>query len=196
MRMLIAAAAVLLAACSPSKAPAKGDSPAAKGDAAQPAGPADPTGFTHPAGASLFGYYTPSVDTKVGDWQLNNFAIGDEDAFKAWEGGKRSATYAPVMLEFDNMASPMGANELGAQYRTESERILPTAYAISEAGKVDFAGKSAKLGKVTFHGQLDMAALQAATREDAAGNEVVMHGTLTVGDKTFENVAFTYFAGD
>jgi hypothetical protein len=195
MRMLIAAAALLLAACSPAGAPGKGDSPAAKG-AAQPAGPADPIGFTHPAGASLFGYYIPTTDTKSGDWQLTSFSIGDEDAFKEWEGGRHSATYAPVMLEFDNMASPMGTNELGAEYHTISERILPTAYAIGSDGKVDFAGTGAKLGKVTFHGQLDMAALQTATREDAAGDEVVMHGTLTVGGKSFNDVAFSYFAGD
>lgn len=192
---LIAAAAILLAACSPAKAPAKGDSPASPG-ASQPAGPAEPTGFTHPAGASLFGYYMPSADTKVGTWQLNNFAIGDEEAFKDWEGGKHSPTYAPVMLEFDDMSSPMGTNELGAEYHTASERILPTAYAITADGKIDFVGKGPKLGKVSFHGQIDMAALQTATREDAAGNEVVMHGTLTVGDKSFENMAFTYFAGD
>jgi hypothetical protein len=197
------AALALAAACSPQSAAGKSDS-AAPNPAAAPAGPADPTGFTHPAGADLFGYYTTTAELKAGDWQLNNFHIGDEDAFKAWESGDRTATYAPVMLEFDNMTSPMQTNELGAQFHTVSERILPTAYAIAPDGKIDFAGTGVRLGKVTFHGRLDMAGLKAITDasnsanppEGFQGEATVMTGTLTVGDKRFENVAFTWFGGD
>jgi hypothetical protein len=191
--MLAAAAVLALAACSQAATPAKGDSAAA---AAAPAAPGEPSGFTHPAGDSLFGYYSPQTPLKVGNWQMNNFHIGDEDSFKAWEGGRRTDTYAPVMIEFDDMSSPVGTNELGAEFHTVSERVLPTAYAITPDGRIDLVGQGAKLGKVTFHGQLDLAALQAATREDASAEAVVMHGTLKVGDKSFDNVAFTYFAGD
>ena len=192
------------ALCGSAGLASKGDSPAGK-EAAAPAGPADPTGFTHAAGANLFGYYTSAADLKVGDWQMNNFHIGDEDAFKAWESGDRMPTYGPVMLEFDNMTSPMQTNELGADFHSESERILPTAYAIGADGKIDFVGTSAKLGKVTFHGKLDLPKLKEITDAQASpngppegfdGQATVLTGTLTVGDKTFENVALSWFGGD
>ena len=191
--LMTAAAFALLAACAPAGAAGKGDTPPAK---AAPAGPTDPTGFTHPAGAMLFGYYMPASEVKTGNWQLTNFHIGDEEGFKDWEAGRRTPTYAPIMLEFDDVTSPKATNELGGEYHTVSARILPDAYSISADGKVDFVDKGSRLGKVTFHGRFDMAALQAATRENADTSGTVLTGTLTVGDKTFENVSFTWFGGD
>lgn len=185
-----AAAAVLLAACSPT-------APAAKGDAAAatPAGPADPTGFTHTADADLFGYYQPVQPIQTGNWKLSNFHIGDEEGFDKWEGGNRPDPYAPVMLEFDDVSSPTATGELGNTYHTVSERILPDAYVINGAD-IAFVDRDSKLGKVTFRGKLDLAAIAAAKRENAATEGPVMTGTLTVGDKTFENVAFTWYGGD
>lgn len=191
--VMTAAAFALLAACAPGGAAGKGESAPAK---AAPAGPVDPTGFTHPAGAMLFGYYMPTAEVKTGNWQLTNFHFGDEEGFKDWEAGRRSPTYAPIMLEFDDVTSPKATNELGGEYHTVSERILPDAYSISADGKVDFVDKNSKLGRVTFHGRFDQAALQAATRENADTSGTVLTGTLKVGDKTFENVSFTWFGGD
>ena len=191
--VMTAAAFALLAACAPGGAAGKGESAPAK---AAPAGPVDPTGFTHPAGAMLFGYYMPTAEVKTGNWQLTNFHFGDEEGFKDWEAGRRSPTYAPIMLEFDDVTSPKATTELGGEYHTVSERILPDAYSISADGKVDFVDKNSKLGRVTFHGRFDQAALQAATRENADTSGTVLTGTLKVGDKTFENVSFTWFGGD
>lgn len=185
-----ALAATLLAGCAPA-APAAKDAAAA----ATPAGPADPTGFTHTADADLFGYYQPTAPVKVGNWELTNFHIAGEEDFDKWEGGQRTATYGPVMLEFDDITSAMATNELGGQYRAVSERVLPDAYSISGADIV-FVDKDSKLGKVSFRGKLDLAAIAAAKRENAETQGPVMTGTLTVGDKTFENVAFTWYGGD
>lgn len=190
------ALAALLAACTPAKAPDAKEAPAAA---------ADPTGFSHPAGSDLFGYYMAKTDVKVGTWQLVNFHLGGEDDFAKWEANDRMTTYAPVMMEFDNTASPKQTNELGAEFHTESERVLPSAYAIAPDGKIDFVGTGAKLGKVTFHGKIDMNLLKAMSGAngsatpppaDADPDATVMTGTLTVGDQTFENLAFTWFGGD
>lgn len=195
MRLPIMTAAVcaILAACSPGGAADKGASAPAR---ASPVGPTDPAGFTHPAGAMLFGYYMPTAEVKTGNWRLTNFHLGDEEGFKDWEAGRRTATYAPIMLEFDDVTSPKATNELGGEHHTISERILPDAYSISADGKIDFVDKGSRLGRVTFHGQIDLAALQTATRESADTSGTVLTGTLTVGDRTFENVAFTWFGGD
>lgn len=190
------AIAAMLGACTPAKAPAEKEAPAAA---------ADPTGFSHPSGADLFGYYTAKSDVSVGTWKLVVFHLGGADDFAKWESNERMTTYAPVMLEFENTASPMQTNELGAQFHSESERILPSAYAIAADGKIDFVGTGAKLGKVTFHGKLDMERINALSGANASPNPppadaepdaTVMSGTLTVGDKTFENLAFTWFGGD
>ena len=179
----------ILAACSPA-------APAAKGDpAAAPAGQADPAGCTHTADADLFGYYQPTQPVQTGNWKLSNFHIGDEEAFDKWEAGTRPDPYAPVMLEFDDVTSPTATGELGNTYHTVSERILPDAYVINGAD-IAFVDKDSKLGKVTFHGKLDLAAIAAAKGEGGATDGPVMTGTLTVGDKTFENVAFTWYGGD
>jgi hypothetical protein len=192
MRFVVtaAAAALLLAACTPAEAPAKGEP-----GAATPAGPAEPSGFAHTEGADLFGYYMPTAPIRIGSWALTNFHIADEAEFDKWEAGTRTATYGPVMLEFDDVTSPKGTNELGGEYHTVSERILPDAYSISGSDIV-FVDNDSKLGKVTFRGKLDLAAIAAAKRENAETQGPVMTGTLTVGTQTFENVGFTWFGGD
>lgn len=184
-----AVAVALLAACSPGGAPAKGDAPSTT------AGHADPSGFTHTEGADLFGYYISTAPIRVGNWELTNFHIADEAEFDKWEGGQRMPTYGPVMLEFDDITSPKATNELGGEYHTVSERILPDAYSIS-GSDIAFVDKDSRLGKITFRGKLDLAAIAAAKREAAETQGPVMTGTLTIGDKTFENVAFTWFGGD
>lgn len=186
----IVVGALLAAGCSPA-------APAAKGDAAaaMPAGAADPTGFAHTADADLFGYYQPTTDVQAGNFKLSNFHIGGEEEFDKWEDGQRTATYGPVMLEFDDITSPKATNELGGEHFSVSERILPDAYVISGTD-IAFVDRDSKLGKVTFRGKLDLTAIAAAKRENAATEGPVMTGTLTVGDKTFENVAFTWYGGD
>jgi len=191
MRFTISAAvaAILLAACTPAEAPPKGEPGAAA------ARPDDPSGFKHTEGADLFGYYMPTQPVKVANWEMTNFHIADEAEFDKWEGGTRTATYSPVMLEFDDVSSPKATNELGGEYHTVSERILPDAYSIS-GGDIVFVDRDSKLGRVSFRGKLDLAAVAAAKREGANPEAVVMTGTLTIGDKTFENVAFTWYGGD
>jgi hypothetical protein len=185
-----AAAAAMIAACSPAAAPAKGDAPPGATTVA-----GDPTGFSHTADADLFGYYLPTAPIKVGNFELHNFHIGDEAAFDEWEAGQRPNPYAPVMLEFDDVTSPKAANELGGEHFTVSERILPDAYSINGAD-IAFTDKDSKLGKVSFRGRLDLAAIAAAKRENGQTEGAVMTGTLTVGDKSFENVTFTWYGGD
>lgn len=208
MRLLASAAvaAVLLAGCSEPRQdssnlstevplpegvpPAQGAGPAVP----QQAGPEAVTGFAHPAGADLFGYYMPSTDVQVGSFKLAHLHMGSEQEFAEWERGTRSDTYAPVMLVFEDVASPMTNTELG-EVRSVTTRALADAYRIAGAD-VSFVDQHPQLGRITFAGKLDGAALAGAKSETASSNPTVLTGTLTVGDKVFPNVQFTWFGGD
>jgi len=186
--LLLCAAVVALAACSPAEAPA------AKGEGA--AAEAALTGFSHPAGKDLFGYYMPTTDIKAGGLRLEHFHIGDEKEFADWEAGQLSATYSPVMFEFADVTSPIETNEMGGEVHAERPRALADAYRIGEDGSVEFVDNHASIGKITFSGKLDLAALASAKSETGTDNPTVLTGTLTVAGQKFENVAFTWFGGD
>ncbi|MDP3384987.1 MAG: hypothetical protein Q8S47_16900, partial [Phenylobacterium sp.] len=114
--MLVATTAGLLSACSQAEptAPAAEATPAATpaADTEAISSAADLEGFTHAAGEDLFGYYLPTQPAQIGDWRLDHIHIGGAMEFAAWERGERTETYAPVMLEFSDVTSPISTNEL------------------------------------------------------------------------------------
>ncbi len=199
MRTIACAAAVLmLAACSgPAEAPA-GEST----EVALPAGSAPPAaelaGFSHPAGVDLFGYYMPASEVQVGNFRLSHLHMGGVQEFSDWEGGERSGTYAPVMLQFEDVTSPMVSNELGGESRSVTERALADAYRITPSGDVAFVDNHPRLGRIEFQGRMDMAALRADQAGGPSGPDArtVLTGRLVIGDKVFDNLAFTWFGGD
>lgn len=200
MRSLVAVAAIaVLAACSQEKAATPESTevalPPGMTPAAAPAAAPDAlSGFSHPAGADLFGYYMPTADIQVGNFKLNHLHLGGQQEFADWEGGKREGVYAPVMLEFEDMSTPAVANELGGESRT-TERALADAYSIT-ATDVVFVDNHPKLGRINFTGKLDSPALAAAKAANQATERPVLTGTLVIGTQTFPNVQMTWFGGD
>ncbi|NJC42504.1 hypothetical protein GGQ87_002799 [Brevundimonas alba] len=180
-------AALALASCDKPAEPG----PSATGGTEAPATPAP--GFAHAMTSDMSGYYMPVGDVAVGKWRLNHLFVGQSTDFQSWEGGSRSATFAPVMLQFDDATSPMVETELG-ETRSVTARVLPTSYAVSDTA-VAFSGQSAELGRVTFEGRLDPGALATAKR-NLGGDGVVMTGRLRVGDQTVEGVRMTWWMGD
>ena len=183
VRRLTAAAAfaaLAVAAC---------DSPVPPGDAPPPPAP----GFAHAMTSDLSGYYLPVGEVTVGKWRLHHLFVGQASDFQGWEGGTRSATFAPVMLEFEDSTSPMISTELG-ETRSVTARVLPTSYAVSDTA-VSFSGQSPELGRVTFEGRLDPGAL-ATARRNLGGDGVVMSGRLRVGGQTVDGVRMTWWMGD
>ena len=173
-------AALAVAACDP---------PTPPGDAPAPPAP----GFAHAMTSDLSGYYLPAGEVTVGKWRLHHLFIGQTADFDGWEGGARSATFAPVMLEFEDVSSPRVPTELG-EAPSVTARVLPTAYAVSDTA-VSFSGQSPELGRVTFEGRLDAGAL-ATARRNLGGDGVVMTGRLRVGGQTFDGVRMTWWMGD
>lgn len=180
-RFLIGAAllgAFAVASCERPPAPAEGPPAAA---------------FSHAATADLSGYYMPAEPVRIGPWSLDHVFVGQAAAFAEWEAGTRSETFAPVMIQFDDATSPMTPTELGEAHSITA-RVLPTRYEVTDT-TVTFEGRSPELGRVTFDGRLDQAAL-ATSRRNLGGDGVVLTGTLTGGGQTVRDVRLRWWMGD
>ena len=164
------------------------------------------SGFSRDATADLQGYYIPlwnaetgvSAKYRAGNFVLNNLAISTKTELAAFEksGSSGIENYAPVMLEFDDVTSPTGENELGQTYYETTERILPDAYAIT-TDTLTFKGTGPTLGTVTFTGKADPKDIKAARNAPAhISKGAVLTGTLTVGDTVIENVELMWYGGE
>lgn len=182
MRNLIGLAVglVLLASC---------DRPDAPAEAPAPSAPA----FSHSMSSDLSGYYMPAREVRIGKWSLDHVFVGQATEFRAWEGGTRSGTFGPVMLQFDDVTSPIVQTEIG-EARSVTARVLPTAYEVTDS-RIRFEGRSTELGPVRFEGVLDPGAL-ATARRNLGDEGVVVRGELKVGDAPTQRVQMRWWGGD
>lgn len=201
--MLVATTAGLLSACGQAEptAPAPTETAPAEAGVAESEATSTPValeGFTHAAGEDLFGYYFPTQPVQIGDYRLDHIHIGGAMEFAAWEGGERTETYAPVMLEFSDVTSPISTNELGQEFHERSLRVLPTAYRLGE-GDFRFVGRHPDIGDVRIDGMIDLAQLKA--ERDTGGRSQaeaapVLKTSAQIGAEAFRNLSFTWFGGD
>jgi len=191
--IIVGAAALAVAACERQAAEPPVEAEPVEAEAS---GPADGlSGFSHQISQDVSGYYMPATPVEVGTWRLTNISVLPQSDMAAWEGGDRSDAYGPVMIEFDDTASPTGVNELGGEYHTVTARVLPEAYDVTD-GRVRFRGRSPELGIVTLDAALDSEALGEARRNLGASEGPVLTGTLTIGEHTFEGQQFRWWMGD
>lgn len=178
MRTLIlaTAAALALAGCDLVKAPEK-TAPAEGAPAASA------TAFTHSQSEDLSGYYTVGeAQVGPGDYALTHLFVGQAQEFADWEAGKRSATFAPVMLEF------LVPGET-------TERVLPTSYSVSD-GRIRMTGTSSNGEAVTFDGQLNAGTLATARRNLGGSEEPAITATIRIGDQSYSGVKLNWYGGD
>jgi hypothetical protein len=128
---------------------------------AAPAGAPEPAAFSHATSVDISGYYMPVEPVRVGKWSLDHIFVGQAAEFESWEGGARGEPFGPVMIQFDDATSPMVQTELGEAHSVTA-RVLPTRYAVTDAA-VRFEGESPELGRVTFDGVLDQGALATSS---------------------------------
>ena len=174
----LAACLAILASCERSSEPAEG--PAA-------------TVFSYTATADLSGYYLPLSDERRGPWALSHVFVGQPAEFDSWPSDRRGTTFAPVMMQFEDLTSPMVATEIG-ETRSVTARVLPTRYAVSD-DRISFEGTSPELGRVAFDGRLDPGAL-ATARRNLGEEGAVLTGDLTAGGQTVRNVRLRWWMGD
>lgn len=191
--LICGAAALALAGCERGpETEKKAEAPSAAAPAPAAAAPTV-EGFTSQPDLDLFGYYMPTTEVVVGPWRLRHLHVGSVAEFDEWNAGRRSGTYAPVLLQLDDTKSPKTVNELGQEVHTRTERVLPDAWRVTET-EIAFVDEHPRLGHVTFQGRLDRKALDKVRKDGGEG--VVLTGALTVADRTFPEVAFTWFGGD
>ena len=152
------------------------------------------TGFAHRGNFDNAGYYMPTRDIRVGQWQLKTIGVGAISDFAAWEQGDRTSTFGPILLEFEDLNSPLKTNEMGGEGHEISVRVLPSGYS-TDGRTLRFAGVDPKLGPVTFEGAFDAAAM-AEAKAQGASEATVLTGALQVGQTRIDNARFTFFAGE
>lgn len=191
---------VLLSGCNraeETQAPATPAPSAPEAAVEAPASPAELTGFTHVQDENLFGYYMPIQEVQIGDLRLDHIHIGSEMEFAAWEQGERMETYAPIMLQFSDVSSPLVTNELGQETHTRQVRVLPSAYRVG-AGELQFVGSGPDIGSVQLDGRLDLDRLRQtqAAGPSGAGQAPVLRLSGQIGAERLQNLGFFWFGGD
>ena len=152
-----------------------------------------PAAFSHDIAADISGYYRPAQEVRFGDWSLDHIFIGQAPGFDSWEGGTRSQTFAPVMIQFREADGAVFPAET-AETPGATARVLPTRYEVTDT-RVRFEGASSRFGRVSFDGRLDPGAL-ATARRNLGGDGVVLTGTLTAGGETVRDVRLRWWMGD
>jgi hypothetical protein len=184
MRLARIAAVVVLLAVTACDRPADSGSAAPAGSAAV---------FKHRMNSDLSGYYMPTGEVRVGNWSFDHVFLGQAAEFQSWEAGERSATFAPVMLQFVDATSPMVETETGEAHSV-TVRVLPTAYSVTSTS-ISFVGRSPELGAISFEGMLDPGAL-ATARRNLGNDGTVVTGVLKVGNAPARNVQLRWWGGD
>lgn len=166
--------------------------------AEEPAAPASPltvhAGFHHDPKFDVDGYYLPVTPIQAGNFKLTNLAMGSESDFAQWEAGEREGVFGPMIIDLEDVSSPVTANELGQPGHQVTARVLPERYRLFP-GEVAFAASDPKVGQILFVGRYDQTAL-AAERKDRTGQTPVLTGSLQIGADRYDGVKFTYFEGD
>jgi len=138
--------------------------------------------FAHSQTGDLSGYYNPGGQIGPDDFQLATVFVGQEAEFRDWEDGKRSATFAPVMLEF------LVPGET-------TQRVLPDSYSVSD-GRIRMTGTSPGHGRITFDGRLDQGALSTARRNLGEGEAPALTAAITIGGRSYSGMKFAWSGGD
>lgn len=149
--------------------------------------------FNYTSPADISGYYMPVEPVRIGPWSLDHLFVGQASEFETWEGGSRSKTFGPVMIQFDDASSPAVATGPG-QAHGVTARVLPIRYDVTDT-TVSFEGRSPELGRVAFDGRLNPDAL-ATARRNLGDDGVVMTGILTAGGQTVRDVRLRWWMGD
>ncbi|WGM30690.1 hypothetical protein [Brevundimonas sp. NIBR11] len=180
--ILLTTTALVLGGCDMFNAPANGER-ASSGPGATSA-PAPAAGaFSHSQSEDLSGYYMAGeAQVGPGDFSLTHLFVGQAQEFGDWEAGERSATFAPVMLEF------LAPGET-------TERVLPTSYSVSD-DRIRMTGTNANGDRIAFDGQLNAGTLATARRNLGGSEEPAITATIRIGDQSYSGVKLNWYGGD
>jgi len=139
-----------------------------------------------------FGYYIPTTQMQFGNWRLDNVFIAPGSDLAAWEAGdmRDAMPFGPVFVDFSDVTSPTGTNELGGEYHTVTTRVRADTYRV-EDGAFTFEGTDPELGTVIIDGVLHGDVVRAEDTEQPA-----ITGGVEVGGERIRNTSFYWYGGD
>ncbi|AZU05077.1 hypothetical protein X907_2565 [Glycocaulis alkaliphilus] len=139
-----------------------------------------------------FGYYLPFEPLQFGNWRLDNVFIAPSSDFEAWEAGGRrdEMPFGPVFVDFSDVNSPTGTNELGGEYHTVTTRVQADYYYLAD-GAFTFEGIDPELGTVIIDGALHGDVVRAGDSQRPA-----FTGGVEVGGERIRNISLRWYGGD
>lgn len=139
-----------------------------------------------------FGYYLPFDGLQFGNWRLDNVFIATSADFEAWEAGllREEMPFGPVFVDFSDVTSPAGTNELGGQYHTVTTRVQAEYYQIAD-GAFSFEGHDPALGRVVIDG-----ALHGDVVRNRDSSQPAFTGGVEVGGERIRNTSLRWYGGD
>lgn len=160
--------------------------------AAEPDQAADERVSTRQQNFDAFGYYLPFEPLQFGNWRLDNVFIAPSSDFEAWEAGglREDMPFGPVFVDFSDVTSPTGTNELGGEYHTVTTRVRADYYRV-EDGTFTFEGTDPELGVVMIDGMLHGDVVRAGDSERPA-----FTGGVEVGGERIRNTSLRWYGGD
>jgi len=162
---------------------------------AAPAAPGPLKGFVSDKSKDYFGYFLPASPIAAGKWSLRNLFVAPPADLKTFEAGKSDKAFGGVMIEFEDLTSPVKTGEDSIPYHTGQIRVLPTAYAVGN-GRLRFVGTDKVLGTVSFEGTFGADFFKKPTPDvPHPDDHPVLKGKLTIAGKSFD-ASFNWFGGD
>lgn len=139
-----------------------------------------------------FGYYLPFEPLRFGNWRLDTVFIAPGSDFEVWEAGgmRDEMPFGPVFVDFSDVTSPTGTNELGGEYHTVTTRVRADYYRIAD-GTFSFEGSDPELGMVIIDGALHGDVVRAGDSERPA-----FTGGIEVGGERVRNTSLRWYGGD
>ena len=74
---------------------------------AAPAAPGPLKGFVSDKSKDYFGYFLPASPIAAGKWSLRNLFVAPPADLKTFEAGKSDKAFGGVMIEFEDLTSPV-----------------------------------------------------------------------------------------
>lgn len=144
-------------------------------------------------GFDPYGFFLPDEAVGAGSLVLDHVMTAGAEEFEADAAG--TGEFPPIHFEFHDTAAGRVTSEDGYESWRVTRRVTPDAYRM-RPGEIAFAGRDTVLGEVRFRGRLDGDALSVAQAEGMGPDRPILVGDLQVGDRTYEDVGFTWTVGD
>ena len=153
------------------------------------------TGQTYEATVDLSGYYMPEEAVQAaGNIELDHIFVGADWEFAEYFAAPEDA-FLPILVQFNDVSSETGTNELGQEYFLVSYSFRPTDFRVTDEVLV-FSASHPDLGMIRFEGRFDTAAVAQMHQDMPGETSGALIGAVGIGTDRIEGVRFMAWMGD